>query len=195
MALRAATHAGPPVVHWLLLWRAGAAADPAALPGLAALTADLLDEGTEARSDLELHAALDRLGARLGVQVGADGTMVSLTTLERHAAEGLALLLEIVTRPRFADADFDRVRGLRRSRVRQLRTVPAAVAERVFLETLYAGHPYGHLGIGTDDALSRMTVDDVRRFHRERLGLDAADPRRRRSVRGGRLRRNGGAGA
>ena len=174
MPLRAATHAGPPVVHWLLLWRAGAAADPAARPGLAALTADLLDDGTEARSDLELHRALDRLGARLGVQVGADGTMVSLTTLDRHAAEGLALLLEIVTRPRFADADFDRVRDLRRSRVRQLRTVPAAVAERVFLETLYAGHPYGHLGIGTDEALSRMTVDDVRRFHRERLRLDAA---------------------
>ena len=174
MALRAATHAGAPVVHWLLLWRAGTAADPAALPGLAALTADLLDDGTEARSDLELHAALDRLGARLGVQVGADGTMVSLTTLERHAAEGLDLLLEIVTRPRFAAADFDRVRDLRRSRVRQLRTVPAAVAERVFLETLYAGHPYGHPGIGTDEALSGMTVDDVRRFHRERLGLDAA---------------------
>ncbi len=174
MALRAATHAGPPVVHWLLLWRAGTAADPADLPGLAALTGDLLDDGTEARSDLELHAALDRLGARLGVQVGADGTMVSLTTLERHAAEGLALLLEIVTRPRFADADFDRVRDLRRSRVRQLRTVPAAVAERVFLETLYAGHPYGHVGIGTDEALSRMSVDDVRRFHRERLRLDAA---------------------
>ena len=172
--LRAARHAGPPVVHWVLLWRAGAAADPAARPGLAALTGDLLDDGTEARSDLELHAALDRLGARLGVQVGADGTMVSLTTLERHAAEGLALLFEIVTRPRFAEADFDRVRGLRRSRVRQLRTVPAAVAERVFLETLYAGHPYGHLGIGTDEALSGMTVDDVRRFHRARYRLDAA---------------------
>ncbi len=174
MALRAARHPGPPVVHWLLLWRAGAAADPPSQPGLAALTADLLDEGTEARSVLELHGALDRLGARLGLHVGADATMVSLTTLEHHAAEGLALLLEVVTRPRFADGDFDRARGLRRSRVRQMRTVPAAVAERVYLETLYRGHPYGHLGIGTDEALSRMTVDDVRRFHHERYRLGAA---------------------
>ncbi len=174
MALHTGRHPGPPVVHWLLLWRAGAAADPPAQPGLAALTADLFDEGTETRSVLELHGALDRLGARLGVQVGADATMVSLTTLERHAAEGLVLLLEIVTRPRFAAGDFDRVRDLRRSRVRQMRTVPAAVAERVYLETLYGGHPYGHLGIGTDEALSRMTADDVRRFHRERYRLGAA---------------------
>ena len=174
MALRTGRHPGPPVVHWLLLWPAGAAADPPAQPGLAALAADLLDEGTEARSVLELHGALDRLGTRLGVQVGADATMVSLTTLEHHAADGLALLFEIATRPRFAAGDFDRVRDLRRSRVRQMRTVPAAVAERVYLETLYGEHPYGHLGIGTDEALSRMTVDDVRRFHRERYRLGAA---------------------
>ncbi|MCY4507560.1 MAG: pitrilysin family protein, partial [Acidobacteria bacterium] len=174
MALRTGRHPGPPVVHWLLLWPSGAAADPPARPGLAALAAALLDEGTEARSVLELHGALDRLGARLGVQVGADATMVSLTTLEHHAAEGLALLFEIVTRPRFAAGDFDRVRDLRRSRVRQMRTVPAAVAERVYLETLYHEHPYGHLGIGTDAALSQMTVDDVRRFHGERYRLGAA---------------------
>ncbi len=174
MALRTGRHPGPPVVHWLLLWRTGTASDPAAQPGLAALTADLLDEGTEARAALELHAALDRIGGRLGLQVGADATMASVTTLDRHAAEGLALLLEIVTRPRFAAADFDRVRELRRSRVRQMRTVPAAVAERVYLGTLYPGHPYGHLGIGTDAALSRMTVDDVRGFHRERYRLGAA---------------------
>lgn len=174
LELRTARHPGPPVVHWLLLWRAGTAADPPALPGLAALTADLFDEGTEKRPGLELHAALDLIGARLGVTAGPDATLVSLTTLERHAAEGLALLREIVTQPRFAAGDFDRVRELRRSRIRELRTVPAAVAERVYLETLYRGHPYGHPGIGTDAALSNMTVDDVRRFHRERYRIGAA---------------------
>lgn len=174
MKLCAARHPGPPVVHWLLLWPTGTAADPEDRPGLAALTADLFDEGTEKRPGLALHGALDRIGARLGVHAGADATFVSLTTLERHAAEGLALLCEVVTQPRFAADDFDRVRELRRSRIRQLGTVPAAVAERVFHETVYRGHPYGHPGIGTDAALSRMAVDDVRRFHRERHRLGAA---------------------
>lgn len=166
LAMRTVEHAGPPVVQWIWLVPTGSAADPEAQPGLAALTADLLDEGSTTRSALELHAALDRIGARLGIQVGSDATSISLMTLSRYAAEGLVLLDEIVARPRFDAADFERVRDLRLSRLRQMRSVPGAVADRVYLETLYPQHPYGHLGIGTAEALSRMTVTDVQQFHR-----------------------------
>ena len=89
-------------------------------------------------------------------------------------AEGLALLAEIVACPRFDEADVARVLELRRSRLRQLRTVPGAVADRVFLETLYPSHPYGHLGIGTTDSLSGLTAAHVRQFHRDAYQLGPA---------------------
>ncbi len=174
LAMRTVEHPGPPVVTFLLAMPAGSASDPAGQAGLAALTADLLDEGSDERTALELHAALDRIGARFGIEVGADATRVSLTTLSRSAAEGLALLAEIVARPRFDETDVARVRDLRRSRLQQLRAVPGAVADRVFLETLYPAHPYGHLGIGTDDSLSRLTAADVQRFHRDAYQLGPA---------------------
>ena len=174
LAMRTVEHPGVPVVTFLLTMPAGSASDPAGRAGLAALTADLLDEGSDARTALELHAALDRIGARLGTAVGSDTTTVSLTTLSRCAAEGLALLAEIVARPRFDEADVDRVRDLRLSRLRQLRTVPGAVADRVFLESLYPGHPYGHLGIGTATALAGLTAADVERFHRAAYQLGSA---------------------
>ena len=174
LAMRTVEHPGPPVVTFRLAMPVGSASDPAGQAGLAALTADLFDEGSEERTAHELHAALDRIGARLGTEVGADASTVSLTTLSRFAAEGLALLAEIVARPRFDEADVDRVRGLRRSRLRQMRTVPGAVADRVFLETLYPAHPYGHLGIGTDDSLSGLTAEHVRGFHQDAYQLGPA---------------------
>lgn len=174
LAVRTVEHPGPPLVTFLLTMPAGSASDPAGRAGLAALTADLFDEGSEGRTALELHGALDRIGARFGTGVGTDATTVSLTTLSRHAAAGLALLAEIVARPRFDEADVARVRELRRSRLRQLRTVPGAVADRVYLETLYPAHPYGRLGIGTDVSLAALTVEHVRQFHRDAYQLGTA---------------------
>ena len=174
LALRTVEHPGLPVVQFLLFLPTGSSSDPADRPGLAALTADLLDEGSESKSVIELHGALDRIGARLGIHVGVDATTVSLTTLSRHTEDGLALLAEVVAQPRFDQADLERVRELRRSRIRQRRTVPGAVADQVFVETLYPGHPYGHLSIGTDESLSQLTVDDVRQFHQTAYSLRSA---------------------
>ena len=174
LAMRTVEHPGPPVVTFRLLMPVGSASDPTGQAGLASLTAGLLDEGSDARPALELHAALDRIGGRFGVEVGSDATRVSLTTLSRFAVDALALLAEIVTRPRFDETDVARVRDLRRSRVRQLRTVPGAVADRVFLETLYPQHPYGHLGIGTEHSLVGLTATDVRQFHQDAYQLGRA---------------------
>ncbi len=174
LALKIAEHPGPPVVTFRLMMPVGSASDPPGSPGLAALTADLLDEGNADRTGLEVHAALDAIGARLGTEVSADATVISLTTLSRYASEGLALLADIVARPRFDDADVDRVRALRRSRLRQMRSAPSAVADRVFIETVYPEHPYGHLGVGTDESLAGFTRADVFGFHQDAYQLGIA---------------------
>ena len=60
MQVWAAAHHRAPVLTLRLLLPAGAASDPPDQPGLAALTADLFDEGSAALSDVELHRALMR---------------------------------------------------------------------------------------------------------------------------------------
>ncbi len=164
----AAAHHRAPVLTLRLLLPAGAASDPPDQPGLAALTADLFDEGSAALSDVELHRALMRIGGRLSTEVWSDAAVVGLTTLSRHAREGLRLLFELAVRPRFNPADVARVRDLRVNRIRQLRRSAAALADRVFLEALYGSHPYGHPAIGTDAALRTLGPAEVADFHRRR---------------------------
>jgi zinc protease len=159
------SHRRAPVLTLRLLIPTGAATDPAGQWGLAALTADLLDEGTDEKSDVEVHEALTRIGGHLAINASSDATVLSLTTLPKHAREALRLLVDVVTRPRFDAVDCRRVRDLRINRVLQMRQVPTAVADRVFIESLYATHPYGHLSIGTEESLGRLEADDVRGFH------------------------------
>ncbi len=163
-----------PLTTLLWLLPVGAAADPAGQPGLAALVGDLLDEGAGDRSALEVHETLSRLGARLDTDVGADATTLTLTVLSRNLDRALELLAELVCRPRFDAEEFERVRERRLHRLVQLRDLPPAVADRVFLELLYPGHPYGHLAVGTEASLRRFTVDDVRAFHRRAYAASRA---------------------
>ena len=162
----AAENRRAPIVTILLLLPVGAAADPTDSPGLAALTADLLDEGSANQSAVQIHEALMRIGGHLSAEVWSDATVLGLTTLSRHVREGLRLLFEITTQPRFDPNDVVRVRDLRLNRVRQMRRSPTFVADRVFLEKLYGTHPYGHLSIGTETALRKMDPAAVESFHR-----------------------------
>jgi zinc protease len=158
-------HADVPVIALMLLVRRGAAGDPPGKEGLAAMTADMLDEGSGDRSAIDVHEALAGIGAQFDTDIGSDATLVSLTTLSRAADRGLMLLADIVARPSLTEADFARVRQLRLHRLTQLRDNPGAVAERTFIKLLYGTHPYGHTPMGNEPALAAMTVEDVRAFH------------------------------
>ena len=114
-------HLAIPVVTLMLLLRRGAADDPIGREGLAAITVDMLDEGSGKRSAIEIHEALARLGAQLDSDIGPDAALLTVTVLSRFAAPALQLLADIVARPSLTEPDFLRVRELRLHRLTQLR--------------------------------------------------------------------------
>ena len=158
-------HTQVPLIAFTLLIRRGASSDPAGKEGLAAVTADMLDEGSGDRSAIEIHEALARLGAQFDTDIGSDATVASVTVLSRFNRRALDLLSDVVVRPAIREADFSRVRQLRLHRLTQMRDMPGAVADRAFLRLVYGAHPYGHSPIGSEASLATMQVDDAREFH------------------------------
>jgi predicted Zn-dependent peptidase len=153
-----------PVVTLALVIQRGTSDDPAEHHGLASLTGDLLDEGAGSRDAIEVAEAFGRLGAELDVDVGPDATSLSVTALSRHLDAVLDLVADVVSRPRLEVPDFQRVRELRTSRLRQLSRLPGAAADRAIASAVFAEHPYGHGSLGTTAALAALTVDDARAF-------------------------------
>ena len=165
LAVRAIAHRNVPIVCAVLLVPAGTAADPADRFGLAAFTADLLDEGSGGRSAIEVSDEIARYGADLDVDVGPDATALALTTLTKFMRPAIALLAEMAITPNLADPDIERVRKLRLEHLRQLRDHAPAVAERALMRLLYRDHPYGHLSLGTEASLEATTAAELRMFH------------------------------
>ena len=97
-----------PLVSMRMVVDAGSAAEPADQPGLASLTAEMLDEGTTTRSALELADELDFLGAEMFTGSGYESAVASLTTLERNLPAALEVFADVITRPSFPTEELER---------------------------------------------------------------------------------------
>jgi zinc protease len=165
LELRAVRHRSVPVVSMVLLVPGGSSVDPGDGHGLVSITAGLLDEGSKGQSALDIADRVARIGGELDIEVGMDAVVVGVTTLDRFFETGLALVHEVVTAPNLANDDFNRIRNLRLERLRQMKDHAAAIAERAFARVLYDSHPYGHLSLGSEPALTSMSVDAARAMH------------------------------
>src|SRR5580765_3289484 len=89
-------HSSIPVATVMLLVRRGAADDPSGREGLAAITTDMLDEGTGAMSSIVIHEALVRVVPQLVSDIGPDATLLTVPFLSRFLMPALSLLADSV---------------------------------------------------------------------------------------------------
>jgi zinc protease len=165
LEMRAVRHRSVPVVSIVLLVPGGSSVDPADAHGLVSITAGLLDEGSRGQTALDIADRVARIGGDLDLEPGMDAVVVGLTTLDRFLETGLELVHEIVTAPNLENDDFNRIRNLRLERLKQMKDHAAALVERAYARVLYGSHPYGHLSLGSEAALTSMTLDHVRAMH------------------------------
>jgi zinc protease len=155
-----------PIVALQLVVRSGADADPAAQAGLAAATADMLDEGAGERGALEIARALETLGAELFLGASRDGSSLSLSVPTPGFEQALAIAAEVALHPRFAEADWTRVQNDRATALVQRRDQAEAVAGLVADRVLFGdAHPYGRPAAGYERTMRSIAVADLRRFH------------------------------
>jgi zinc protease len=93
-----------PLVNISILVRTGDYLDPAGKEGLADLTGYLLSRGgAGAKTAEQLEERLDFLAANLGSGVGDTSGNVGLNLMSKDLDEGLAILRDVLTAPRFQD--------------------------------------------------------------------------------------------
>ena len=82
----AVSHHEQPAVSLRLIVRAGGTQDPDDKPGVAALAAALLDQGTTTRDAEQIASSIDSIGGAIGTGAGSDLTFMLSAAKERAAA-------------------------------------------------------------------------------------------------------------
>ena len=159
-----------PAVTFLFSFDAGSAFDPPGAPGLAALTARMIDRGTADESAAQLAEEIERRGASIEISSNRQTVMFTATCLVEDFDDMLALAARMARMPAFPDDQLELRRRETLTRLVQDAENTAARAGARFFERLYgAGHPYAHPPRGTVESIERMTRGDLQDFHQARM--------------------------
>ncbi|HEX8326127.1 MAG TPA: pitrilysin family protein [Hymenobacter sp.] len=136
--------------------------------GIAALTAAMLNEGSQKYTSEQFSAALDKLGSSVQVFSGDDRTLVSVSSLTKNLPATMALVEERLMHPRFDQADFDRLKKQTLEGIANQSTQPVVIANNTFNRLLYGqGDIMSVSTIGTTASVSSLTLDDVKQFYQQ----------------------------
>ena len=170
----AVPHHEQPVVSLRLIVRAGAAQDPENRPGVAAMAAALLDQGTKTKSSAQIASTIDSIGGALGTGAGPDMTSITSIVMKDSLGLGLDLVADLAQHPAFATEELERQRQQAISGMRVGYEDPEFLANAVFDRLVYGFHPYGRPQSGTPDTVGALTHDDLVAFHRKWFGANNA---------------------
>ncbi|MCP4452262.1 MAG: insulinase family protein, partial [Planctomycetes bacterium] len=149
--------------------------DPAK-SGLAELTAALMNESTENYTSEEVQEALRKLGSNISVYASGARTTMSITTLKKHLVKTLEIAEDVLSRPKFTQDDYDRVKKQQLEGVLSMQKDATAIADIVFNRLLYGdGHIYAVPSSGTEASLTSITPDDVKAFYKSYYAPDVSE--------------------
>ncbi|MBD2713472.1 insulinase family protein [Microvirga sp. STR05] len=136
--------------------------------GVASLTAAMLEEGTQKYTGEQFAAALEKLGSDISTNAGDDNTTIVVRSLTKNLPATLALLEEVLMRPRFAQADFDRLKKQTLEGIANQSTQPVAIANNTYARLLYGpGDVMSIPTSGSTTSVQGLTLDDVKQFYQQ----------------------------
>lgn len=153
-----------PYVEMRLVFRAGSASDPAGKEGLASFTATMLSNGTESRTEEEIAATVDDMGARLSAGASRDSLEIgaSVVTLEpSHVATLQDLFADVVRNASFPVESLEKTRTLRLAGLQRMADSHADLADAALVAAIYGGGPRGRMVNGTISSVKGLTREDL----------------------------------
>jgi zinc protease len=165
---------GKPLAVVSLVLGAGAMTEPHGQEGVSLLLARALSEGTSRRDAYEFAVAGERVGATWRADTDWDSLRCGFDVPADQLLAAAELLAEAVREPALDEDTLTRVRDERLDELALDLSQPGPRAVMAFSAAVFTDDSrYARLDGGDLESLERITPDDIRAFHRDRIGSDA----------------------
>ncbi|WP_321469870.1 pitrilysin family protein [uncultured Paludibaculum sp.] len=157
-----------PLVSLRAIFRGGVESEPAALSGVAALTAELVRRGTPTRTSEQVSLDLDSIGATLTGGSDRQASYLATEFMARTQDRALEIFSDVLLHPSFPEPEVKKVLAQAADRLRSIKDNPGAAIGRYFEAFYYpASHPYHRSGTVTEGSLAQIGRDQIVAFHKQ----------------------------
>ncbi|WP_412972834.1 M16 family metallopeptidase [Glaciecola sp. MF2-115] len=155
-----------PTVFINIAMEGGVLLDSVEKPGVATMTAQMMNESTALSSNVEMANRLALLGSSISFRSSGRYTNIYLSSLTKNLDETLVLLKEKLFSPGFKEDDFARLKQNTLQGLQQALKNPSTLASRARDIVLYGedsilGMPSG----GTTESVQAITLDDLKAYY------------------------------
>lgn len=133
-------------------------------PGVAEVTATMLNEGTKGKSALQFATLIEDLGANLNARAGSERATLSVSGLSENSDKLIDLLAETLLSPAFPEERLSRIKFRSGAQTAQRNTNANALASRLLSQTLYGETPYARTDAARQQ-IAAVTREDIVAFH------------------------------
>jgi zinc protease len=133
-------------------------------PGLAELTAGMLEEGTNNKSSKEIAEEIDFIGGSLSATADYDFTIMSGSCLSNYTDRLFSLMTDVFLHPSFPE---DELKLAKTNWIQALtikRSNSDFLLDERFRKVVFGEHPYGALS-PKPEMINSITQSDLKKFH------------------------------
>ncbi len=153
-----------PLTTIQVLFRGGAYMVPEGKEGLDAIAGEVWRTGGAGdRTAQQLDEDLDFLAANLSTRIGATTGSVRLNILSKDLGQGLKILMDVLTRPRFQADRFAKAKDDMIQEMKKRNDDSSAIERREWSRLVY-GDRFWINRLATKASVDSITVDDARTF-------------------------------
>jgi zinc protease len=154
-----------PTVAAGLFIRGGAANQPVDKAGLESLTLSVATEASAKFPRATVRKEMARMGSSISANSSYDYGVVSMASTRQHFGRTWEIFTDLIRKPVFAQADFDRTRDQLLTGLRNRGVSPDDALYSLQSKVLYSGHPYSTDPSGTIESIGKITLSDLKAYH------------------------------
>jgi len=165
-----------PLVRFNLVIEGGQLADAMDKVGVASLVGDMMNRGTANKTPAELEAAIEALGATIGVGAAGETFTISGSTLARNYQATMDIVAEMILEPRWDEAELTLAKLAATNALKAQLANANAVAATEYGKIFYGpDHILSQNILGTAETIEAITMADLKAYHAKYLaaGLGA----------------------